>query len=378
VPTVRILVLDDDEHTWSLLDQILPPGCRMIRTDSTVTLADQALRDRASIVVIDLRGRVKEGLSLVRELRKSRRPPQVIVYSSVTDPAVIVDAVKAGACDYVLKPATAETLQRTLIHATAEQVYGAGYAAETSGGPLDQILGTSESIQEMKELITVFAPSEDPVLLIGESGTGKELAASRIHALSKRSRELFIALNCAAIPETIFEAEMFGVERGAFTDAQTRPGFFERADRGTLFLDEIGEMPLSSQSKLLRVLEDHQVRRVGSTTPRRIDVRIVAATNCELKSAVAEKRFRRDLYYRINTLTIDVPSLRSRPEDIPLLAHHFLKDGKPVASHQVSEKALRKLLQYDWPGNVRELRSTMRRAALFARTGTIEDSHIRF
>jgi len=291
---------------------------------------------------------------------------------------MLFDAVKAGASDYVLKPANADTLRKTLIRATAEQVYGSGYAAETSGGPLDQILGSSESIREMKELISVFAPAEDPVLLIGESGTGKELAASRIHALSKRSRELFVALNCAAIPDTIFEAEMFGVEKGAFTDSRSHPGFFERTDGGTLFLDEIGEMPLSSQSKLLRILEDHQVRRVGATVARVVDVRIVAATNCELKTAVAEKRFRRDLYYRINTLTIEVPALRSRPEDIPLLAHHFLEGGRPDDARPLSEEALRKLLQYDWPGNVRELRSTMRRASLFARSGTIEDSHIRF
>ncbi|WP_455381361.1 sigma 54-interacting transcriptional regulator [Salinispira pacifica] len=382
MPIVRILVVDENDHSRALVSQVVPAGCRLLRRERNLTLPEQVARDRPGILLLDADSEAGAALDLIRALRRFHRPPHIIVYSSVTDPASIVAAIRAGASDWVVKPANASALERALRRAAAERASGALWTAESAGGPLDQILGTSESIREMKELISAFAPTDDPVLLVGESGTGKELAARTIHGLSNRSAELFVAVNCATIPETLFESEMFGVERGAFTDAVPRVGFFERADRGTLFLDEIGEMPLSSQPKLLRVLEEHQLRRIGCSDPRQVDVRIIAATNCDLKSAVASGRFRRDLYYRINILSISVPTLRARPEDILLLAHHFLRDDPlcdppPSGDHSVlSEEAIRKLLDHDWPGNVRELRGLIRRARVLARRGPIEERHV--
>ncbi len=375
---VRILVVGDDHRSESLFGQILSSDYRILRRDRDLSPMDQAARDRPNVVVIDLNGAEDTVSILISSLRRLPRAPHVIVYSPVTDPAVIVASVRAGAFDYVVKPALVETLRNSIRRATAERITDAAFAAESSGGPLDEILGASETVREMKELVSAFAPTDDPILLIGESGTGKELAARTIHRLSARVRGLFVAVNCAAIPDTLFESEMFGVERGAFTDAVPHPGFFERADGGTLFLDEIGEMPKSSQSKLLRILEDHEVCRIGSTRSREVTVRIVAATNCDLKRAVADGRFRRDLYYRVNVLCIPIPTLRSHPEDIPLLARHFLRGEYGTVEPAVNAAAIRMLLQHDWPGNVRELRGLMKRAAILAGRESIDERHIRF
>ncbi|HUX11519.1 MAG TPA: sigma-54 dependent transcriptional regulator [Spirochaetia bacterium] len=373
---VRILVVGGDHGSQALFGQILSSDYRILRRDPDLPPIDQVVRDRPDIVLIDLKGAEDSIYILISDLHRLPRAPNVIIYSPVTDPAVIVASVRAGAFDYIVKPALFDTLRKSIHRATAERLSGATFAAESSGGPLDDILGSGEAMREMKELLRAFAPTEDPILLIGESGTGKELAARTIHRLSALG--LFVAVNCAAIPDTLFESEMFGVERGAFTDAVPHPGFFERAHGGTLFLDEIGEMPRSSQSKLLRIIEDHEVCRIGATRSRPVTVRIVAATNCDLKQAVAAGRFRRDLYYRVNVLCIAIPNLRSHPEDIPLLAHHFLQSENGTVEPPVNAAAIRKLLQHDWPGNVRELRGLMRRAAILAGRDCIDERHIRF
>jgi two-component system response regulator GlrR len=244
----------------------------------------------------------------------------------------------------------------------------------------DEILGRSQAIQVLAQTIDRVAASTAPVLVTGESGTGKELVARALHMGSLRYDRPFVAINCAAIPETLFEAELFGHTRGAFTGAvAVRPGVFEAAHGGTLFLDEIGEIPTALQAKLLRVLETGEVTRLGSNEPRSVDVRVVAATNCDLTQAVQDKRFREDLYYRLRVCPIEVPPLRARPDDIPLLVSHYLEviaAREKRARPTLLPSALDKLLSYDWPGNVRELIAILQRAVLLSQGGVIDEQSI--
>jgi transcriptional regulator with PAS, ATPase and Fis domain len=242
---------------------------------------------------------------------------------------------------------------------------------------LRKIVGECAHIRELRSRIAYCASFDGPVLLLGESGTGKDLVAGLIHAVSSRKDGMFLAKNCAAIPETIFEAEIFGCEKGAFTDAVSRAGSFEQASGGTLFLDEISEIPLLMQPKLLRILEENHVRRIGGSRSIPIDVRIITASNTDLREAVENKRFRKDLYYRICIFVISLPPLRERKEDIPLLAEHFIA-ASDRKQKKISSRALEKLQEYDWPGNVRELQNVMFRAVANSAEKKIEASHITF
>jgi transcriptional regulator with PAS, ATPase and Fis domain len=242
------------------------------------------------------------------------------------------------------------------------------------------IVGDSDAIRELLERVVQIAPVDSTVLVTGESGTGKELVARGIHALSRRKHRSFLAVNVAALSDTLLESELFGHEKGAFTGAiDARKGFFELANRGTLFLDEIGEMPLSTQTKLLRVLEQREFMRVGGESPISVDVRIVAATNRDLRQAVARGEFRRDLYYRLNILDLRLPPLRERPGDIPLLIRHFVREVSARVErpfHGVTAEAMEILERHDWPGNVRELRNLVERAVVLARDGRIGAEHL--
>ncbi|MFN7130999.1 MAG: sigma-54 dependent transcriptional regulator, partial [Myxococcales bacterium] len=296
---------------------------------------------------------------------------------------VAVQAMKEGAYDFITKPLKRQSIVKAVRQAMEKQALVAenkalkARLAEMSSGPGKRtIVGQSPAFRAVMDTLRQAAPSTATVLLLGESGTGKELAARAVHDLSPRASAAFVPVNCAAIPETILESELFGYERGAFTGAIARKeGRFERASGGTLFLDEVGEMSASVQVKLLRVLQEGEIERLGGTGPIKVDVRLVAATNKDLRKLVAEGRFREDLFYRLNVVQITLPALRERREDIPLLADHFLrvcslKNSK--ALHGFSKPALERMEAYGWPGNVRELENAIERAVVLCRGSTVE------
>ncbi|HEY9594582.1 MAG TPA: sigma-54 dependent transcriptional regulator, partial [Spirochaetia bacterium] len=279
----------------------------------------------------------------------------------------------AGARDYVVKPYDVKELLGSLRTAVAVRDTARGVGDD---GPLARLVGDSPRMREAKELLLRYAPSDAPVLLLGESGTGKELAARILHETSRRRAGPFVAMNCGAVAETLLESELFGSEKGAFTDAVSRPGSFERATGGTLFLDEIGEMSTPAQARLLRVLEDRELTRVGGSRAVPIDVRVVSATNRDLKAGAETGSFRHDLFYRLAVLPVRMPALRERPSDIPLIAAHLLsRDGRCPG---LAEDARDLLLGHPWPGNVRELRNVLERAVLASGGGRIEARHLTF
>jgi DNA-binding NtrC family response regulator len=289
----------------------------------------------------------------------------------------VKEALIAGACDYIVKPIDAGELLGTLRTAVTGADTRRAASSENADALMRGLIGESPGMRELKELIRRYAPSDSPVLVLGESGTGKERAARLIHDASRRRDGPCVAVNCGAIPDTLLESELFGSEKGAFTDAVSRPGSFERADGGTLFLDEVGEMSPAAQASLLRVIEQKELTRVGGTHSIPLDVRVVSASNRELKLDMSAGRFRADLFYRLGVLPIRVPPLRDRAGDIPLLAVHFLGQlGTP--SRTLSEGARERLLAHPWPGNIRELRSVMERAVLAADGGEIRPCHLLF
>jgi DNA-binding NtrC family response regulator len=293
------------------------------------------------------------------------------------EPRVVKESILAGACDYIVKPIEAAELLGTLRTAVAGADARRAAAGEVSEALMQGMIGESPGMRELKELIVRYAPSDSPVLVLGESGSGKERAARLIHDASRRRDGPCVAVNCGALPPTLLESELFGAEKGAFTDAVSRPGSFERADGGTLFLDEVGEMSPAAQASLLRVIEQKELTRVGGTRTIPLDVRVVSASNRDLKGDVSAGRFRADLYYRLGVLPIHVPPLRERRDDIPLLAVHFLRElGGQCRT--ISDGARERLLAHSWPGNIRELRSVMERAVLTADGGEIRPCHLNF
>lgn len=297
--------------------------------------------------------------------------------SALSDARLIRDALLGGAIDYIVKPFDMKELLgalRTAVVGSDARRQAAGALGETL---LAGLLGENPLMKEVKQLVMRYAPSDSPVLVQGESGTGKELVARSLHEASRRREAPCVAINCGALPETLLETELFGSEKGAFTDAVTRPGSFERANGGTLFLDEIGDMSLPAQARLLRVIEQRELTRVGGSRSISLDVRVVSATHRDLRAEVARGAFRADLFYRLGVLPIRLPALRERSDDIPLLAAHFLAIlGGPSAT--LDNGALEVLCAHPWPGNVRELRNVLERAALNAEGGRITARHINF
>jgi len=327
-------------------------------------------RNPVDIVVAHVHLREVSGLELVSRLRDRQSEVLGIVVTSQGSLETAVEAIRAGAYDFISKPVTLATLEVAIERAVAYQklrreVHRLRIAVAVAQ-PVDSIVGDSPAIREVTSLVRRVADSTATVLITGESGTGKELVARAIHELSDRRNEPFVAINCGALPPALLESELFGHVRGAFTDArQTRQGLFVQAGDGTLFLDEIGEMPLEMQVKLLRVLQERTLRPVGGDTEVAFGARLITATNRDLETAVEEKRFREDLFYRINVVQIPVPPLRARPGDLLALTAYFVqkiaaRTGKPIAT--VDEDAARKLVAYDWPGNVRELQNCVERA----------------
>ena len=327
------------------------------------------------MVLTDVRMPGTSGLQLCEHVAVNRPDIPVVVMTAFGSLETAVAAIRAGAYDFVTKPIEMDllalTLQRAVKHHhLQEQVKVLSEAAERSGR-FGEMIGDSPAMQDLYDQLVRVADSEASILITGESGTGKELVARSIHKRSRRADRPFVAINCAAVPETLLESELFGHAKGAFTDARAeRKGLFLEATGGTLFLDEIGEMPVSMQAKLLRSLEESRVKPVGSDREVSFDVRLLSATNRDLEAAVEERRFREDLFFRINVIPIDVPPLRARGTDVLLLAQHFVgvfveRSGKNVAG--ISENAAERLLAYSWPGNVRELRNVIERAVALTR-----------
>ncbi len=365
----RILVVDDDEGHRNMLGTVLTDWGRQV----TLVPGVRACRERTfDLVLMDIRMPGKSGLEALAEIKAFAPTLPVVIMTAFSDIDSAVRAVKAGAHDYLAKPLDFEKLRVTLRNVSAfvslqqeNAVLKAGLAAGTGGS---EIIGNSEAMRRTMEMVRTIAPSEATVLILGESGTGKELIARALHTLSGRRNGPYIAFNCAAVTESLMESELFGHEKGAFTGAdKRRDGRFVQADKGTVFLDEIGEMPLLMQAKLLRVLQEREVQPVGGNAIIPVDVRIIAATNKGLAEEAQAGRFREDLYYRLNVVSLPLPPLRERKEDIPLLARHFLrvfaeKNGKNVRG--LTSEALDALVRYSWPGNVRELENCMERAVV--------------
>lgn len=370
----RILVVDDEKNQRDILQLILS-GERdengkpryEITTASSGQEALKTIRiSRFDLVLTDLKMVPMDGIALLNELTHIDSSLPVILMTAHGSIDSVKEALRSGAFDYLEKPLDRNQLLETINRAVAKMK-----AVD------EEIVGISDAIERVKKMIVKVAVSSSTVLIRGESGTGKERIARAVHRASPRSGERFQAVNCAAINENLLESELFGHEKGSFTGAHAeKKGLFELADKGTLFLDEIGELNVSMQAKLLRALQEKEVTRVGGTKSIKIDVRVLAATNRDLETMVKEKRFRDDLFYRLNVIPIDVPPLRQRRDDIPVLMDYFLRkhgvDGKPM---KVSPDARRLLLDYAWPGNVRQLESAIERALLLAESDeiTVED-----
>jgi DNA-binding NtrC family response regulator len=382
---LKVLVIDDEAAMREVLEMRLKQwGFEVVVAKNAAEALAKADSEAPDAVISDLVLPDSSGLDLVERLQggSEHRPVIMITAHGAVDTAV--EAMKVGAMDFLTKPIDYDKLKVTLLAAKHELKRRARAQdleqALAHGAGLGQLVGDSNPMREVYKLLKVLAKSDASAIITGESGTGKELAARAVHDLSGRSSEPFIAVNTAAIPEGITESELFGHERGAFTGASSpRPGYFELADSGTLFLDEISEMPSALQPKLLRVLEDGRVRRVGGKNERSVDVRILAATNRDPDAALDEGLLRGDLYYRLCVFTVEMPPLRARPEDVSLLSQHFItqfntKHGTSVEG--VSEATLEQLGTYEWPGNVRELRNVIERGIILARQGWIETVHL--
>ena len=373
--TQRVLVVDDEENIRHMLRLMLRRAGYEVDTASDGLEALEALRGQPyDVVLLDLRMPRMDGLTFLEEVQQTQHGATIIVMSAYGSAETAIQAMKKGAYDYVNKPFESEEVLLTLRKAEERERLKAEnrrlMEEVRKEYSFHSIIARSEIMRTIFRTIEKVADYKTTVLLHGESGTGKELIARALHYNSVRAHKPFVAVNCGAIPANLLESELFGHLRGAFTDAtHTKKGLFLEADGGTLFLDEIGELPVSLQVKLLRVLQEEEVRPVGGARPKSVDVRIVAATLHDLGKRVSEGQFREDLYYRLNVLPLRIPPLRERREDIPLLVEHFLETHNERLNTEVEEVdpgALRLLMDHAWPGNVRELENTVERAIVLA------------
>jgi two-component system, NtrC family, response regulator AtoC len=370
----RVLIIDDDRSICDVLDAELKGR----GFDTTTTTSPEDALHRLSegdfdVVLTDINMHSMNGVDLCRQIVASREHVPVVVMTAYGSMDTAISAIRAGAYDFVTKPFEMEdialTIERAAKHGALKEEVKRLRHAVVESQKFDDILGTSTAMRRMYELVARVAETETTVLITGESGAGKELVAKALHQRSGRKEGPFVAINCAAMPEPLLESELFGHVRGAFTDARTsRQGLFIKASKGTLLLDEIGEMPAGMQAKLLRALQERTVRPVGGDQEQPFDARIIAATNRDLETEVEERRFREDLFYRINVVRVQVPPLRARGNDILLLAQHFLRRYQSGTQRVVGIKsaAADKLLSYPWPGNVRELQNCIERAVALA------------
>jgi len=365
----RILIVDDEPSIRKVLAAHLKKFGYDVETatDGAGGIA-RLQEDLFHLVVSDIKMPVVDGMALLAWTRENQPGLPVILITAHGSVANAVDALKQGAHDYVTKPFDSDELRLTIAKALATEVAGRKRLSPERGR--FEIIGRTPKMRKVYDLIEKVAPSPSTVLITGESGTGKQLVARALHENSPRSSGPFIEVNCGAIPESLFESELFGYERGAFTGAvSNKPGRFELANGGTLFLDEVGELPLEMQVKILRTLQERKVDRVGGLRAVNVDVRVIAATNVNLQEAMTNGAFREDLYWRLNVIPIPLPPLRDRTDDVPLLVEHFLRSfnrrlGKSV--QRVAPDALAALLAHPWPGNIRELENLMERSVLLS------------
>jgi len=379
-----VLIADDEQSNLDSLARIfVREGWRVATADSGAQALDVLRRERVSVLVTDLMMPGMSGEMLLRAARTVSPETEVVLVTAYGTVEAAVAAMKEGAYDFITKPVKRHVIVKTVRRAMEKAnllAENRALRAQLAGLGSGALIGNAPAFRAVLDALRQAAPTSATVLLTGESGTGKELAARMLHDLSPRASGPFVPISCAAIPETILESELFGFERGAFTGAVARKeGRFERADRGTLFLDEVGEMSPSVQVKLLRVLQDGVVERLGGTEPLQVDVRIVAATNKDLAAEVRAGRFREDLFYRLEVIAVRLPPLRERREDIPLLASAFLRrlaerHGKVPTGY--TEEALSALETYGWPGNVRELEHAVERAVVLSRGTLITDGDL--
>jgi two-component system, NtrC family, response regulator AtoC len=373
--TLRVLVAEDEATYARTVARYLEGRGHEVRVAATGKATQKALSEAEwDVLLLDLKLPDADGVDLLSQVRQEHADLQTIIVTGFANVESAIGSMRLGAFDYVTKPPNFEEL--------AVKVEKAGEKAmlerenrrlryQVQRNLASEIVSRAPAVKKILDTLSKVAGAKMPVLIEGESGVGKELLAQHLHRVSPRASRAFVDLNCAAVPASLLESELFGHERGAFTGAGTeKPGLVEVADGGTLFLDEIGEMSAEIQSKLLRLLDSGSFYRVGATRKRRADFRLVAATNRDLKKEVAEGRFRKDLFYRVNGVRVTIPPLRERPEDVPLLVDYFNR-GLPN-SRPFSPEALRAMKTHDWPGNVRELRFAVERAALLAEGDTIE------
>jgi DNA-binding NtrC family response regulator len=376
----RILVVEDEEKLRRVIElQLASAGFEIDKAGT----AEEGLKivDRADLVLTDLRLPGMDGLEFLAKIRQQNTVVPVIIMTAFGSIETAVEAMKSGATDFLLKPFSLDHLM-TVVQKAMEvrELRDENRQLKEELGrryEFDNIIGRSPAMQEIFATITRVAPTRATVLLAGESGVGKDLIARAIHFHSPRRSKPLVKINCTALPENLMESELFGYEKGAFTGANTsKPGKFEQADTGTVFLDEIGDVPANIQVKLLRVLQEREFERLGSNVTRHIDVRVVAATNQDLRAALEQGTFREDLYYRLNVVPLNIPPLRERKEDIPFLAGHFIHKLAPDSGSRVeaiTDAGMEKLMSYHWPGNVRELENVIERSLVMA-TGTALDA----
>jgi len=366
----KILVVDDEPSMREFLDIMLQGDGYDVRCAENGTEAiDFFERETYDLVITDIRMKPVDGLAVLKHCKTKSPGTIVIIISAYANAETAVSAMKEGAYDYLPKPFNVDEM-RTVIRDALESREDVGVATMEQDGPLyfGCIIGESPAMQKVYELISRVATTSSNVLITGESGTGKELVAKAIHRQSPRSSKPFVAVNCGGVPETLIESELFGFKKGAFTGATAnKKGLVEAAQGGSLFLDEIGELSLSLQVKLLRLLQEKTIKMIGGNEEIPVDVRIITATNRDLEQMVIDNTFREDLYYRLNVIEIHVPALATRPDDIVPLAHAFLGPG-----HELTPNAEEALLAHGWPGNVRELANCIQRARLLARSERID------
>jgi DNA-binding NtrC family response regulator len=369
-------VVDDDVETCTFLEELLEaPDRQFVSVQDPDTAVMKIRHDSFDLLISDINlNAPRSGLDLLRRFKADQGAPVVLI-SGFGTLETAIEAVRAGAFDYISKPFVIADVKRIVNRALEQGTRQAEPPAETPAGPVGSLIGRTAPMLEVYKQVAHAADSAAPVLIVGESGSGKELVARAIHSHSKRAREPFVGINCGAIADTLLESELFGHQRGSFTGAVSdHKGVFEQAGGGTVLLDEIGDTTAALQVRLLRVLEEGEVRPVGGNRSIRVSARVIAATNMPLEQAVAEGRFRQDLYYRLSVIVIRVPSLRDRRADIPLLIGSFLEDACRRAGQKklLSTEALDALLRHTWPGNVRELRNTIERLVVSSRGSLIE------